>query len=144
MSIRNMDRDELELLSYKDITYLLLEDDEKQTTPELFRKIVELLELPSSVYESKIGDFYMMLMTDKRFILLDDGKWDLRDRHTSDIINNIDVYDDSEEEDTGNKNKEDSDLYEDDIDMQEYDDDDSNDDYKDLVIVDEDELDLEE
>ena len=119
-------------------------DDEKQTTPELFRKIVELLELPSSVYESKIGDFYMMLMTDKRFILLDDGKWDLRDRHTSDIINNIDAYDDSEEEDIENKNKEDSDLDEDDIDMQEYDDDDSNDDYKDLVIVDEDELDLEE
>ena len=84
MSIKNMTKEDLELLSNKDITNLLLEEKGKQTTPDLFKKIIKLLELPESTFDQKIGDYYTSLTTDKRFILLEDGTWDLRSRHTSD------------------------------------------------------------
>ena len=104
MSIKNMTKDELELLSNKDITNLLLEEKGKQTTPDLFKKIIKLLELPESTFDNKIGDYYTSLTTDKRFILLEDGKWDLRSRHTSDKIIKID--DEDEEEDMEEEKKE--------------------------------------
>ena len=144
MSIKKMTKEELELLSYKDITNLLLEEEGPKNTPELFKKIVKLLELSDSFYESKIGDYYMMLTTDKRFLLLDDGNWDLRSRHTSDKI--VTVEDEEEEtelEDSAVKAKDETDEI--DYDLEQDDEfDDTDDDLKDLVILDEDELDLEE
>ena len=147
MSIKDIKKEDLELLSYKDITNLLLEEKAEQNTADLFKKIVELLELPSSEFESKIGDYYMMLTTDKRFVLLEDGNWDLRTRHTSDKI--VKIVDDDEEletEESLSKVKEEmeeedgeSDY---DIDSDNNDDDDfDEDELKDLVILDEDELD---
>ena len=67
MSIKNMTKEDLELLSNKDITNLLLEEKGKQTTPDLFKKIIKLLELPESTFDQKIGDYYTSLTTDKRF-----------------------------------------------------------------------------
>ena len=110
MSLSKMSKEDLELLSNKDITNLILEESKKPiNTADLFKKIIKLLELPDSVFETKIGDYYTALSTDKRFILLDDGKWDLRSRHTSD------KYDE-----------------------------DTNEELKDLVVIDEDELELEQ
>ena len=100
MKLSEMKKEELELLSNKDITFYLLEEQGKQNTAELFKSIVTLLELPSSTFEEKIGDYYTSLTTDKRFIMLEDGCWDLRSRHTSDKIAKIeDEEDDDEEED---------------------------------------------
>ena len=83
MSIKKMTKDELELLSNKDITNLILEESKKPiNTADLFKKIIKLLELPESTFEAKIADYYTALSTDKRFILLEDGTWDLRSRHT--------------------------------------------------------------
>ena len=93
-------KEELELLSNKDITNLLLEEKGKQKTADLFKKIIILLELPESTFDQKIGDYYTSLTTDKRFILLEDGKWDLRSRHTSDKIIKVMDEDDEEEEET--------------------------------------------
>lgn len=146
MSIKNMTKEDLELLSYKDITNLLLDEVGPQNTPNLFKKIVSLLELSESVYESKIGDYYMMLTTDKRFVLLDDGNWDLRTRHTSDKIVIVEEdEDDIEIEENSSKSKEELEDESNDYDVNQDDDyDDSDDDLKDLVILDEDELDLDE
>lgn len=133
MSIKNMTKEDLELLSNKDITNLLLEEKGKQTTPDLFKKIIKLLELPESTFDQKIGDYYTSLTTDKRFILLEDGTWDLRSRHTSDKIIKVD-----EDED------EDIEEIEEEVDEEEETDDfdsiDSDDDLKDLVVLDEDEI----
>ena len=146
MSIKDMKKEDLELLSYKDITNLLLEEKAQQNTADLFKKIVEVLELPSSEFESKIGDYYMMLTTDKRFILLEDGNWDLRTRHTSDKI--VKIVDEDEELETeesllkGKDEMEEEDGESDyDIDSDNDDDDFDEDDLKDLVILDEEELD---
>ncbi len=148
MSINDMSKDELELLSYKDITNILLEEKGAMNTKDLFKTITSLLELPNSIFETKIGDYYTTLTTDKRFILLSDGTWDLRDKHTSDkVAIVVDDEDESDELDVTEDEENEEDIEED----SSYDDvssedefDDSDDDLKDLVIMDEDELELEE
>lgn len=145
MSIKKMSREELELLSNKDITNLLLEEKGKQKTADLFKKIIKLLGLPESTFDEKIGDYYTSLTTDKRFILLDDGKWDLRSRHTSDKIVKIDDEDEEEDEEEENEEVEEEASEYDSIanDDDESDLDDEDDDLKDLVVLDEDEMDIE-
>lgn len=144
MSIKNMTKEDLELLSNKDITNLLLEEKGKQTTPDLFKKIIELLELPASTFDKKIGDYYTLLTTDKRFILLEDGTWDLRSRHSSDKIVKIDDEDEEEEiEEVEEEEEEQTEDY-DSIESDDDDIDDSDDDLKDLVVLDEDEMEEEQ
>lgn len=151
MSIKDLSKDELELYSHKDLTNMLLTENGAMNTVELFKEITNLLELPNSVFENKIGDYYTTLTTDKRFIMLDDGKWDLRDNHTSDkvvIIHENDDEEEVEDEDSDNKDEiESDDNEEDDYDSARNDedfDDSTEEDLKDLVIIDEDELELEE
>ena len=136
-------KEELELLSNKDITNLLLEEKGKQKTADLFKKIIKLLELPESTFDQKIGDYYTSLTTDKRFILLEDGKWDLRSRHTSDKVIKVMDEDDDEEEETEEEELEEETVDYDSIDSDEDDLDDDDDDLKDLVILDEDEMESE-
>lgn len=147
MKINKMTKEDLELLSNKDITNLILEDSMKSiNTADLFKKIIKLLELPESTFEKKIADYYTALTTDKRFILLEDGTWDLRNRHTSDKLVKLP---DEDEEDDIEENKEDIDTTDeeeesyDDVEDTDYDDD-TNEELKDLVIIDEDELELEQ
>ena len=105
MDLKKMTKDELELLSNKDITNLILEDSKKSmNTADLFKKIIKLLELPESSFEKKIADYYTSLATDKRFVLLEDGTWDLRSRHTSDKV--AKVADEEDEEDIEEKENE--------------------------------------
>jgi len=147
MSIEKLKKEELELLSHKDITNMLLEEKGAMNTADLFKKITEILELPESIFEKKIGDYYTTLTTDKRFLLLEDGKWDLRTRHTSDKV--VTAPDQDEEED-----EEDLEIKEEEIEDEtnnydstvsdEDDFDDNDDDLKDLVVLDEEELELEE
>lgn len=149
MSIK-MKKDELELLSNKDIAALILEDGKKPfNTADLFKKIIKLLELPESSFEAKIADFYTALATDKRFILLDNGKWDLRNNHTSDKVLKIKIDDEDEEEEEEKEEEEEENSYDDmeedsydDTEDEEYDEE-TNEELKDLVVIDEDELELE-
>jgi DNA-directed RNA polymerase subunit delta len=151
-TLSKMPLDELELLSNKDITNLILEESKKpMTTADLFKKIIKLLKLSDDTFEKKIGDYYTALTTDKRFLLLDNGKWDLRSNHTSDKI--IKVVDEDDEEEVETEPKEDTDDDDDSDSADSFDDkdnddeeyaDDEDDDLKDLVVVDEDELDSEQ
>ena len=149
MSLKTMKKEDLELLSNKDIAMMIIEEGKKKmNTAELFKKIITLLELPESTFENKIADFYTALSTDKRFILLDNGKWDLRSNHTSDKVIKIteeEEEEEEEEEDSLDKQDDDSldeDKY-DDTEDEDYDED-TNEELKDLVVIDEDELELEE
>lgn len=147
MTIDKMKKEELELLSNKDIANLILEESKKPlNTADLFKKIIKVLDLPNSTFENKIGDFYTSLSTDKRFILLEDGCWDLRTNHTSDKIIKSTVDDeDEEDEEIDLDNGDNLDTEEDDYsdnDEETYNDDD--DDLKDLVVLDEDDMELEE
>lgn len=145
-----MKKEELEQLSNKDIAELIIENSKRTlNTADLFKKIIKLLELPESTFEAKIADFYTTLATDKRFILLDNGKWDLRSNHTSDKVIKVVAEDDEEEEE--DEGEEDDSSSSDDLDEDNYDDtededydEETNEELKDLVIIDEDELELEQ
>ena len=148
MSLKKMTKEDLELLSNKDITHLISSESKKSiNTADLFKKIIELLELPSSTFENKIGDYYTSLATDKRFILLEDGTWDLRSRHTSDkVVKITDDEDEDEEEQLDEQEEQEDDSLEDsydDTEDEDYDED-TNEELKDLVVIDEDELELEQ
>ena len=144
--MKNLKKEDIKDLSYKDITNMILENNKSgMNTIDLFTTIVDLLELPKNTIDTKIADYYTSLTTDKRFLLVD-GLWDLRSRHTSDKVlvdATDDELDEEEFEETDEldvENEEDS--YEDDIDNDTtYDEDDDG--LGDLVILDEDEIDIE-
>lgn len=145
MKLSSMKKEQLELLTKIDLTKLILEDSNKaMTTAELFKEIIRLLELPASTFENKVADYYTALSTDKNFVLLDDGKWDLRSHHKSDKVIVMDDEDDEEELDTEDEIEQEeeddlSNIYSEDDD---FGDDSDDDDFKNLVVVDEDELEM--
>ena len=142
MKLDNLSRAELESYSYCDLTALLLKENNKpMNTPTIFKKICDLLGYSENEYMDKIGDFYTSLATDKRFVLLDDGTWDLRDNHCVKIdLDEEDEDDEVEDEelDEENMNEEEDDI-EEALDNDELDVDDVDDDLEDFQIVDEDE-----
>ena len=91
------------------------------TTAALFREICELLELSDSDFDSKIGDYYTSLTLDKRFVLLKNNEWDVRDNHSVEII--IDDDEDEEVEESEEENEETEESEEDIIDDDTLDDD---------------------
>jgi DNA-directed RNA polymerase subunit delta len=144
MKLKELSKEELETMGYDDIAYeILTENGAKLTLPEIFKEICDLLGLSSKEYEDKIGDFFQLLSTDHRFIMLPKGYWDLKARHQTKVI--IEPDDDDEiipedtEDDTDitepDEDEEDDGIFED----EDTDDDTGEDDLKDLVIVSEDE-----
>jgi DNA-directed RNA polymerase subunit delta len=143
MSLSKMTKEELELLSYTDIAKLYLE--EKQTTlntAELFKEVCNLLELSEAEYQDKIADFFQSLTTSKSFILLQDGKWDLKSKHSVKVVME-ELYEEKDEEDEFELEPEElteEDEYNSIDDEEDY----AEDDLGDLTILNEDELDSEE
>jgi len=143
MKLKDMKKEELEVLSYTDLTEMVLKENKKpMNTPSVFKKICELLELTDEEYSEKIGDYYTSLTTDKRFLLLDTAEWDLKDNHKVEIVLDEDdeeeAFDEEEiEEAKENLNEEEDESIEitdDEIDL------DDSDDLEDLSIIDDDEL----
>ncbi len=131
--IKNMPKEELEILSYSDLTELILKEENKPlNTPTIFRKICDILGYDDEEYTNKIGDYYTSLTTDKRFVFLDTNEWDLREKNPVDIV--MDEDEDEEEvddEEMNEENQEETSEYEDEIDTMMEDED----------IVDDEELD---
>lgn len=97
MKLNKMPKEELETLAYSDLTEIILKEKKKAiNTPTLFKEICKLLELTDDDYANQIGDYYTSLTTDKRFILLDNACWDLRDKHKVEIILDDDDLEDEE------------------------------------------------
>ncbi len=118
MNIYKMKKEELELLSFTDIAYEILKKDKThKSTIELFKEIANLLELSEDEYANKIGDFYTTLTTDKRFYALNDGNWDLKERHSAKVIidddDDLDVEIDTNEDEEEENYEETDDDYED-------------------------------
>ena len=135
MKLSKMSKEELELLSYTDIAKLYLEENKTtMNTADLFKQVCSLLELSDKEYQDKIADFFQSLTTSKEFILLEDGKWDLKSNHKI-KIDMDELYEDEEnneemtEEDEFNSIDDESEYAEEDL--------------SDLTILSEDELDSE-
>ena len=106
----------------------------------LFKSVCDALNLSETEYEAKIADFFELLTTDKRFIMLEDGSWDLRELHNPEVI--IDDEDDEETIliDSEGSNEEPDEEEEEDIFYDADSEDDlPDDDLEDLVVIDVDE-----
>ena len=149
MKLNKIPKSELELLSYTEIAKIYLEETKKtMTTADLFKEVCNLLELSESDYVDNIADFFQSLTTSKEFLLLEDGKWDLKSNHTVKVAMS-DIYDDAN--DDAEQSKSDMEI-DDDEDAREpddfdsidnsdnYIDDDNDDDLADLTIVNDDDL----
>ncbi len=100
MKLSKMTIEELELLPYTSIAKLYLEENKTTlTTADLFKEVCNLLGLSESEYQDKIVDFFQSLTTSKDFILLDDGKWDLKTNHKVKLVD-YDLDDEKTDEDT--------------------------------------------
>lgn len=140
MNLKDMPIEELELMSYTDLTYLLIKENKKpMNTPTIFKKICELLEYSDEDYTSKIGDYYTSLTIDKRFVLMETNEWDIRDNHSVEIVLDDDLEDDVEEEIEEDDEEVTEELEEDNID-EVVDDDLEDDDIDELSIVTDEEL----
>lgn len=142
MKLKDMKLEELELMSYTDITYMILKENKKtMNTPSIFKEICSLLDYSDDEYVAKIGDYYTSLTMDKRFVLLDNNEWDIRDNHSIELVL------DEDEEEIEETNEEESEEFEEEIeddldDVDSIDDDLDTSDIEDLAIVtDEDDLD---
>lgn len=141
MKLKDLSKEELEAMSYDDIALMIITETGKQyKINELFKKVCDLLGLSEAVFMDKLPAFFDVLSTDHRFIMLENGTWDLKTKHSTKVVfesdeedmEDIEVEEEQEEEIEEEENE---DIFNDNED--EIDDDD--DDLKDLVIIDEDE-----
>lgn len=146
MKLKDMPKVELELLSYTDLTYMLIKENKKSlNTPTVFKEICNLLGYSEEEYTAKIGDYYTSLTLDKRFVLLENGEWDIIDNHSVKL--EIDEEEETEEENEEEEDLEESEIESEDIDSSLDDDlediDDIEDDIDELAIIPDEELDVE-
>lgn len=140
MKIKNMTKEELELLSYTDLTNMLLKEEKKpMNTPTIFSKICALLNYSEKEYNDLIGDYYTSLTLDKRFILLDNHEWDLRENHA--VTLELDDEDEEETESYDEEEVEEEENMDDNLEesLDDEIDDDAEDDLEDLTVVEEEE-----
>ena len=87
MKLSDITKEELETMNYDDIAYIILNEEKaKMKINVLFKRVCEALELNENEFEDKIADFFELLTTDKRFIMLEDGSWDLKELHNPKVI----------------------------------------------------------
>lgn len=143
MKLNKMSKEELELMPYTTIAELYLKENKTtKNTADLFKEVCKLLELSESDYMDKIADFFESLTTSKDFILLDNGKWDLKSNHKSnvsieDVYEEKDELEDEEVEDLPEEEPEDIDSIGDD---DNYIEDNEDEDLAELTIVNDEEL----
>lgn len=145
MKLKDLSKAELEAMSYDDIALKVLEESNKQMKiNELFREVCNLLSIDEEEFVSKLPAFFDVLTTDHRFIMLENGLWDLKTKHVTKVIIDPEDEEELDEEDIEledidniDSDEEDKDLFQDDDSDDDLTDDD--DDLKDLVIIDEDE-----
>lgn len=144
MNLSKMTKEEIELLSYTDIAKLYLEENKTTlNTAELFKEVCNLLELSEGEYQEKITDFFQSLTTSKDFILLSDGKWDLKSKHSVKVAMD-ELYEEQSEDEEFEFEPEDEMTEEDEYNSIDDEEDYADDDLSDLTILNEDELDSEE
>ena len=142
MKLKDLTKAELEAMSYDDIAELILKETNRQMKiNELFKEVCNLLELSENEFMDKLPAFFDVLSTDQRFLMLENGLWDLKVKHSVKVVvdneDEEEVEEDLDLEDIEEVEEEEEDIFTDDNDDDDLTDDD--DDLKDLVIIDEDE-----
>ena len=131
-------QEQIDTMSYDDVAFLILSEyGKKMKIQDMFKHVLKAMELPETEFEKGVGDFFELLLTDKRFIMLENGFWDLKINHSAKI-----VLDEDEEEleliEEADTEKPEEEVEEEIIyDEDTVEDDDADDELEDLVILDE-------
>ena len=136
----NLTEEELATMSYDDVASIILEQNgKKMKIQDLFKEVIKIMNLGENAFEEHLADFFELLSTDKRFIMLEKGYWDLKINHSTKLV--IDDEDEDEEVISDIEENEEESLEDEEINYDEemLDDDDTEDELKDLVILDENE-----
>lgn len=116
MKLTDMSKEELEQLSYDEIALLVLQEaGKKMKLRDILVKINKILELSDDNIDNELMDFFETLSTNKKFIMLKNGYWDLQSRHKLDVVFENDEED--EEIDAIEEDEEDSEPIEDEEDI---------------------------
>ncbi len=141
MKLKELTLDELECMGYDEIAFLILkETGKKEKLMNLYKKICTLLKIDFEENMDHVTEFFEALSTNKKFVMLDKGFWDLQSRHKLESITiedeeNLDLDEELEE-----THEEITDTHEEDIFYEgEETDDRADNDLSDLVLIDEDE-----
>ena len=142
MKLKDLSKEELEAMSYDDIALMVLSESNRQMKiNELFKEVCNLIGLSDDEFVDKLPAFFDVLSTDHRFIMLENGLWDLKTKHATKVVidseDEEDIEEDIEIDETDLEDETEEDIFADDDDSDDLTDDD--DDLKDLVIIDEDE-----
>ena len=145
MELKSLSQEELDQMTYGEITEIILtEKGSKMKIVDIFKKVCKVLNMSDQEFESKIADFFELVSTDKKFIILDKGYCDLRKKHTPKVVIEDDDTDEVEieadEEDTIVEETEDTedDIFYDNT-SDEDDVEDDSDELSDFILVDDDE-----
>ncbi len=141
MKLKDLTPEDIDAMSYDDLALMILtETNKKMKINDLFKEVCKYARLSDEEYVDKLPAFFDVLSTDHRFIMLENGLWDLKTKHSTKVVIDPEDEEDIIEEDVDIEEAEDEepeeDIYSDDDDSDDIADDD--DDLKDLVIIDED------
>lgn len=137
MKLKEIPKDELELMGYDDIALLILQESgKKMKLRDILARICKVLDKSEETIDEELMEFFEVMSINKKFIMLDKGYWDLQSRHKLDI-----VFDDEEDEEIETEESDDEldETEEDDIFYDKDDETDDivdDDDLSDLVVVD--------
>lgn len=138
MKLKQIPKEELELMGYDDIALLILQESgKKMKLRDIFAKVCAVLELPEETVDEELMEFFELMSTNKKFVMLDKGYWDLQSRHKLDLVFDMEEDDEEleneEEDNIEEETEEDDDIF---YDKDDETDDVAEDDLADLVVVD--------
>lgn len=138
MKLKQIPKEELELMGYDDIALLILQESgKKMKLRDIFAKVINVLGLPEETIDEELMEFFELMSTNKKFVMLDKGYWDLQSRHKLDLVFDMEEdYEELENEEEDNieeETEEDDDIF---YDKDDETDDVAEDDLADLVVVD--------
>lgn len=138
MKLKQIPKEELELMGYDDIALLILQESgKKMKLRDIFAKVINVLGLPEETIDEELMEFFELMSTNKKFVMLDKGYWDLQSRHKLDLVFDMEEDDEEleneEEDNIEEETEEDDDIF---YDKDDETDDGAEDDLADLVVVD--------
>lgn len=138
MKLKQIPKEELELMGYDDIALLILQESgKKMKLRDIFAKVINVLGLPEETIDEELMEFFELMSTNKKFVMLDKGYWDLQSRHKLDLVFDMEEdeeeLENDEEDNIEEETDEDDDIF---YDKDDETDDVAEDDLADLVVVD--------
>ena len=138
MKLKQIPKEELELMGYDDIALLILQESgKKMKLRDIFAKVINVLGLPEETIDEELMEFFELMSTNKKFVMLDKGYWDLQSRHKLDLVFDMEEDDEEleneEEDNIEEETEEGDDIF---YDKDDETDDVAEDDLADLVVVD--------